>query len=91
MEQKLDIRELKIWVENKDTLERLVKDYFDLPTEETIKGTYIVLTAEEKRLVQITYSYITEYEREIKLTMENSHLYNRLEQLNRNSIIKRGD
>ena len=89
MEQKLDIRELKIWVENKDTLERLVNDYFDLPTEETIRGNFIVLTEEERRLVETTYNYITEYEREIKLTMENSHLFNRIEQLKRNSIIKR--
>lgn len=89
MEKKLDIRELKIWVENKDTLERLVNDYFDLPTEETIKGTYIVLTEEERRLVETAYNYITEYEREIKLTMENSHLFNRIEQLKRNSITKR--
>ncbi len=88
MEQ-MDIRELKIWIENKDTLERLVNDYFDLPTEETIRGTFIVLTEEERRLVETTYNYMTEYEREIALTRENCDLFNRIEQLKRNSITKR--
>ena len=88
MEQKMNIKEMKFWKENQNTLTHLVEDYFDLPTIGTIKGCYIALTQEEKNLIDLAYSYITEFEREIIINMENSFIFNRIEQLKRNSIVK---
>ena len=88
MEQKMNIKEMKFWKENQNTLTHLVEDYFDLPTIGTVKGCYIALTKEQRQLIDLAYNYITEFEIDIAITMENSFIFNRIEQLKRNSIVK---
>lgn len=87
MEQKMNIKEMKFWQENQDTLNYLVEKYFELPTTQTIKGCYIALTREQWHILGVMHAYILEYERDITINAENSFIFNRIEQLRRNSII----
>ncbi|MDD4211687.1 MAG: hypothetical protein PHC46_04835 [Clostridia bacterium] len=76
------------YIHEKETIDRLIKNYNFLPTKTTIKDTYIILTPHEKEVVCTLYNLITELEFEFEVDFESRFLWRKIKLLHDNSIIK---
>lgn len=78
----MNIKDLEFYKKHKNVFDYLTQEYEKLPTNNNI----ILLTQKEKVLITDLLALCLQYEKLIKVDVENSNLFNRIMQLNNNSI-----